>query len=87
MGYWMHRTYTRFIPKYLPFSLFSLFSPFLIIFFLATITNVEIAKIDTRFLTFFFKTLADKIAFSFIKKTFDIKKILFFFFDNDVDTC
>lgn len=83
MGYWMHKTSIRFISRYLLFLPFLLFLP---IFFLATVTNMEVVKINPSFLLLFFKTLASIIIFFFAKKALNVKKVFFIFFSNNVDT-
>lgn len=76
MGYQIHNTCTKFIFGYL---LFSLFSSLLLGFFLATITNMKVAKINTWFWLFFLKTFTGIMALFFIKKIVNIKKVFFFF--------
>lgn len=92
MGYWIYKTYVRFVSKFSflsPFLLFLLFllvSAFLKAFSLATITNVKVAETNTSCLALFFKILAKEMIFSLIKKAFNMRNVFFFFFGNGFDT-
>lgn len=77
----MYKTCARFIFKY------SSFLPFSPLFFLATVTNIKITKINTSFWFLLFKTLNGIIAFSFTEKAFNVEKIFFFSFNNEIDIC
>ena len=81
MEYQMYRTCARFIFKYSPFS------PFSPVFFVAIVTNIKMTKIDTNIWFLLFKTLNGIIAFSFTEKTFNMEKVFFFSFNNDIDIC
>lgn len=88
----MYEICTRFISKYLYFSPFSpvlLFLVFLAAFFLIVVIGLEITKTNTSFLafSFFLRIFAEIIAFFFAKKVFNMGKIFFFCFGNNVDIC
>lgn len=95
MGYQIHEICTKFILRYSLFSLFLSFLPILpvsilpAVYFLAAVTNIEIAKTDTSFWLFFLflRILARVIVFSFAKKIFNIGEIFLFLLGNNINTC
>lgn len=56
IGYWIHKSCARLVLGFSPLSLVPVTLVFSTAFYLATITNVKIAKIDTSFLTLDFTT-------------------------------
>lgn len=86
MGYWIQRTYAKFVSKFS--SLFLPVSAFSKIFFLAIITSIKFAKPILVFWIYFIRTLCGIILFPIIVKILDLRDVFpFFFGDVGISIC